>query len=177
MYYTYLIGWSSLDKYYYGVRFSKYSFVGDIWKTYFTSSKIVTKFREEHGEPDIIQVRKIFNNKRKAILWESSVLRRLNVRNNERWLNAASIPEHWNLNSGEPHNKGKSLTPEQKEKISKTRKKLGLGKKSEKYLPKHIGDDNIMRNPEYIKLYKEKITGRRMITNPDGTRSWFYPNK
>ena len=57
MYYTYLIGWSQPKKFYYGVRFSAKAQVSDLWKTYFTSSKKVSKFRKENGEPNVIQIR------------------------------------------------------------------------------------------------------------------------
>jgi hypothetical protein len=86
--YTYLIGWSNLNKFYYGVRYSINCNPSDLWKTYFTSSKKVAFFRKQHGEPDVIQVRKVFEKVDKAIIWEKKVLKRLNVLNEERWLNA-----------------------------------------------------------------------------------------
>jgi hypothetical protein len=42
----------------------------DFWKSYFTSSKYVQQLRDEHGEPDVIQIRKTFNNADSARLWE-----------------------------------------------------------------------------------------------------------
>ena len=87
MFYTYLVGWSKLDKFYYGVRYAANSSPSELWKTYFTSSNHVKKFREENGEPDLIQVRKIFNNPNKARLWENKVLKRIDVVNNGRFLN------------------------------------------------------------------------------------------
>ena len=60
--YTYLIGWSKLNKYYYGVRYAKNCHPSDLWTKYFTSSKYVKQFREENGEPDIIEIRKTFSN-------------------------------------------------------------------------------------------------------------------
>lgn len=86
-FYTYLIGWSNHNKYYYGVRFSKKSNPSELWVTYFTSSKYVKKFREEYGDPDIIQIRKKFNNVEKARLWEHKVLKKMNVVYNDKWLN------------------------------------------------------------------------------------------
>lgn len=85
--YTYLIGWSKLNKWYYGVRFSKNCNPGEIWNTYFTSSKYVKKFREEQGEPDVVEVRKTFENEHQARLWEHKVLKRLNAPKNDKWLN------------------------------------------------------------------------------------------
>jgi hypothetical protein len=87
MAYTYLIGWSHHNKWYYGVRYSKNCEIGDIWKTYFTSSKYVKKFREQFGEPDIVEIRKIFKNKQEALIWETKVLTRLKVIRDDKWLN------------------------------------------------------------------------------------------
>jgi ribosomal protein L37AE/L43A len=87
MNYTYLIGWSKYDKWYYGVRYSKYAHPSDLWKTYFTSSQYVKEFREKHGEPDIIQIRKTFNDAKSAKDWENRVLKRMNVTSNNKWLN------------------------------------------------------------------------------------------
>ena len=85
--YTYLIGWSFYNKFYYGVRYSKHCHPSDLWRTYFTSSKYVKQFREENGEPDIIQIRKIFNNSISARIYENKILKRLNVIHSSKWLN------------------------------------------------------------------------------------------
>lgn len=85
--YTYLVGWSKLNKWYYGVRYSKYATPSELWVKYFTSSKYVKIFRKKYGEPDVIQVRRIFDDKYKAILWEQKVLKRLNVEKNNKFLN------------------------------------------------------------------------------------------
>lgn len=86
--YTYRVGWSLFNKYYYGVRFAKGCHPDDLWNAYFTSSRHVKAFRKVHGEPDILEVRRIFgNNPRKAAEWEQTVLRRLNVEFNELYLN------------------------------------------------------------------------------------------
>lgn len=85
--YTYLIGWTIHNKWYYGVRFAKNCNPSDLWNTYFTSSKSVHNFRNQYGEPDIIQIRKIFDNENSARLWETKVLKRMNVINTDKWLN------------------------------------------------------------------------------------------
>lgn len=86
--YTYLIGWTEHNKWYYGVRYAKGCHPSDIWTKYFTSSKYVKNFRETYGEPDIVQVRKTFNNQTSALLWEEKVLRKINAHNKENFLNA-----------------------------------------------------------------------------------------
>lgn len=86
--YTYLIGWAKLDTWYYGVKYGKNSQPLQFWKTYFTSSKLVQKFIIDNGQPDVITIRKIFGNDPiKAVKWESTVLRRMNIPNNKKFLN------------------------------------------------------------------------------------------
>ena len=86
--YTYLIGWSHQDKYYYGVRYANQTNPqDDFWNKYFTSSNYVSECREEHGEPDIIQIRKTFETSEAAIKWEFDVLRRMKVLDRDDFLN------------------------------------------------------------------------------------------
>lgn len=87
MAYTYLIGWKKYNKFYYGVRFSKKSDPAELWVSYFTSSKHVKSFVKKYGDPDIIQIRKVFQDVNKARNWEQKVLKRMNVVNEEKWLN------------------------------------------------------------------------------------------
>lgn len=87
MKYTYLIGWSNLDTYYYGVRYSKHASPDELWIHYKTSSKYVDIFYKEHGDPDIIQIRKMFDDSDKAMKWESTVLRRMHMVDDTRFLN------------------------------------------------------------------------------------------
>ena len=88
-YYCYLIGWSKLNKYYYGARWSEKANPKDLWNGYYTSSKLVKIFKEQNGNPDIIQVRKTFNCKKKTQKWEKRVLKKLKAVSNEKWLNKA----------------------------------------------------------------------------------------
>lgn len=106
--YTYLIGWSRLNTWYYGVRYALKTkclyesgcHPDDLWVTYFSSSKHVKRFVDLHGDPDIIEVRKKFpassktpsNNEinelaSRALLWEEVVLTRIDAVNNPSWLN------------------------------------------------------------------------------------------
>lgn len=134
--YTYLIGWSNYNKYYYGVRFAKDVNPEELWVDYFTSSKHVKKFRQEVGEPDIIEVRKIFDSSEKARAWEHKVLRRLKVIKNNKWLNktdncsidpelalngARSIPNQETRKKMKKAHEGKRLSEETKAKISVSR--------------------------------------------------------
>src|SRR5574343_1948048 len=85
--YTYLIGWSSLNKWYYGVRYAKGCHPSDLFVSYFTSSKHVKKFIEINGNPDVIQVRKTFDSVMASREYESKVLLRLDVIHKQHWLN------------------------------------------------------------------------------------------
>lgn len=87
-YYTYLIGWSKLNTYYYGRRTNnKVSPEEDLWIFYFTSSKYVKDFVVKNGDPDIIQIRRKFINLNDCIQWECKVLRRLGIPKNIKFLN------------------------------------------------------------------------------------------
>jgi hypothetical protein len=85
--YTYLIGWKHHNMYYYGVRYAVNCNSEELWKTYFTSSKHVVDFRVKNGEPDIIEIRKTFDNATDAKFWETKVLRRIKANINPRFIN------------------------------------------------------------------------------------------
>lgn len=120
--YTYLIGWPKLGTYYYGVRFSKNCHPSELWVSYFTSSRHVTDFRLNNGEPSVIQVRRVFSNKETAIAWENKVLRRLKAHVHPKFLNKTNnvaicnTPEHYirlaqfNKNRGCPEHQKKILS-------------------------------------------------------------------
>jgi len=90
--YTYLIGWSNLGEYYYGVRYAQDCHPNDFWNEYYTSSAKVAEYREVYGEPDVIQIRKTFDNREAAIAWEAKVLRRMKVIKEDHWINQAAWP-------------------------------------------------------------------------------------
>ena len=90
--YVYLIGWQKYRMYYYGSRYSKHADPSDLWVTYKTSSVYVAKFCEQNGDPDIIQIRRIFTDdyeiaKEKALLWESKILKKMKCVDREDFLN------------------------------------------------------------------------------------------
>jgi len=85
--YTYLVGWSNYDLWYYGVRFAKGCNPNDLWVTYFTSSNRVKHTREQYGEPDVVEIRRVFKNQDSARVWEHKVLKRMKVIKNSKWLN------------------------------------------------------------------------------------------
>lgn len=97
--YCYFIGWPKLNKFYYGVKFGIDANPETFWKTYFTSSGLVTQYRELYGEPSVIKVRKIFDPniygsldsaQFAAITYETKVIRRMNMVLDNRFLNCSN---------------------------------------------------------------------------------------
>lgn len=136
--YTYLIGWSRHNKWYYGSetsRVNKIANPNNLWKTYFSSSVYVTEFRKIYGDPDIIEVRRTFLSSDDALIWEQKVLHRTNAVKSDKWLNRGNSGKTFSTtglsapNKGIPHkeetkykisqaNTGKKHTEETKRKIS-----------------------------------------------------------
>lgn len=85
--YTYLIRWTTLGQSYYGVRYARRCHPSELMTLYFTSSKRVKRLIEEHGLPDVIEIRQEFDSVAKARAWEHRVLRRLNVIDKDWWIN------------------------------------------------------------------------------------------
>jgi hypothetical protein len=97
--YCYFIGWPELNKFYYGVKFGIGANPKTFWKTYFTSSELVSQYRQQYGEPTIIEVRKIFdpmiygslnNAQLAATRHENIVIRRMNMIPEEKYLNCSN---------------------------------------------------------------------------------------
>ena len=102
--YTYVIGWSHLNKFYYGAQWNKKADPSALWKTYFTSSTAVKKFRELHGDPDVIEIRKEFGtDAAQCRNWEERMLRRLRKENTGKWLNRSAGSSKWFSPSGMVH--------------------------------------------------------------------------
>ena len=131
--YTYLLGWSKLNKFYYGVRFAKNCHPDELCKTYFSSSKYVKKIISENGLPNIIQIRKTFSDVNSARNWEHKVLKKLNVINDKKWINktdniSISLDSSVFVHTEETRKKkslshiGKKHSEETKRKISESQK-------------------------------------------------------
>jgi hypothetical protein len=89
--YTYLIGWSNLDKWYYGVRWVEGCHPNDFWKDYYTSSHYVKMFRDVFGEPDVIEIRKTFDSPEQARKWEFRVITKMKMSESKKWLNQTDL--------------------------------------------------------------------------------------
>jgi len=99
--YVYLIGWTKLDKWYYGCSYgkTKTAHPSQLWTTYFTSSKIVKNFRKVYGEPDVVKIRKTFQTAEQTQLWEAKVIHKMYMVDDIKFLNQRDM-------SGNFHNKG-----------------------------------------------------------------------
>lgn len=141
--YTYLVGWTAINKWYYGVRTAKTANPKDLWVSYFTSSKFVKKIRNQFGEPDVVKIRKTFSCSNEALIWELKVLTRLNAAENENWLNK--------------HNGGKNFST-----AGKTWEEILGEEKSKnmriirKHQPRNFSGLPGEKNPMYGKKHSEK---------------------
>lgn len=155
--YVYLIGWKALDVWYIGVRFKVNCDPGDLWNTYFTSSKHVKAFRQEHGEPDHIEILKEFNNSVDALEYEEKKLKELDVLKKSNWLNRNIGGHLFN-----------SRLKETREKISRSLKgkRSWLGKKHSEESKAKISKSLIGRK-DIEEIRKKKSLARMGDKNPN----------
>ena len=183
--YTYLIAWTDHNVFYYGVRWSS-TIEGktpeqDLWVDYFTSSKYVHEFREEHGEPDRIEVRKVFDSADRALEWEMKFLNKIKAIDNQNFLNQSCGNGVWKRRKGHNHSiktrnkisrslKGRKLSNETKRKLSEVR----LGKKLGPFTEEHKANiskalkgrnnwwnDKVNKNKDKIEKTRQKHLGSK----------------
>jgi len=181
--YTYLIGWSKIKKYYYGVRYANNCNPTDLWIKYFTSSSYVSEIRKLYGEPDIIQVRKTFATKEEAINWEVKVLKRMKVVLRKDFLNendVAAPPINNRIMSSTTKekisysNKGKPKSDEHKRKIKEARAKQDMSwRKNLKH--SQITIDKIKKARAKQIITEE--TKQKMSLAQFGERHWAFNKK
>ena len=155
--YTYLIGWTKHDLWYYGVQFGEKSEPSNLWNTYFTSSKKVQLLREDIGEPDVVEVRKHFSSPEKARAWETKVIRRLGAVQSSKWLNQTD-------NTGNFYWQGKRAprTKEHSEKIAAAHRGKGGRKISKEHARKlHEGRRKSTNSEEHIEAYRKANLGSK----------------
>jgi hypothetical protein len=157
--YTYLIGWSQHNLWYYGVRYASICHPNDLWQTYFTSSKYVKESRKLYGEPDIVTVRRVFNDKVTAIQWENKVLRRMNVLRSDNWLNR-NINGYMTSKPGKMNSMyGKKHTPETILKIQNAAKGKRHGKYNNMYGKTHTLEVKELLRDKAIGANNPQFTG------------------
>lgn len=153
--YTYLIGWSKLNLWYYGSEYAyktKVAHPNNLWTTYFTSSKLVKYTREICGEPDVVQIRRIFDTQKACQLWEDKVLKKMNVMNDEKWLNKTN-----NVNFN-------GMTDYQRLQISKAMKgkKRKNFKKTDAFMKSCL--NNVLKATEAIRGKPKSLEWRQKMT-------------
>lgn len=163
MAYTYLIGWTDQNKWYYGVRYKGDAKPSDLWATYFTSSKAVKRFRVKFGEPNIVQIRKVFDSREKAIVWEHKVLERMKVASDPRFLNmTANYALHKHIN-GEKLSKLLSDTLRGKAKSEITKKTLSIAAKKRWSKIDRTGTNNVGFQGYYVTPWGKFVTSQEAI--------------
>lgn len=89
--YTYLLTFIPTGQLYYGVRYREECHPDELFKTYFSSSRVVKKLISEYGvESFNYQIRRVFNSKQAARDWEQRLLIRIDAENNHNFLNQSN---------------------------------------------------------------------------------------
>jgi len=115
--YTYLIKCPN-GKSYYGYRSAnKTSPEDDLWKHYYTSSKLIAELREQYSDDEFIAtVDKTFETAEEAYDYETKFLKENDCVNSDDWVNQQCFPV-FNSNTGREH------TEEAKRKMSEAGKR------------------------------------------------------
>lgn len=188
--FTYLIGWSKQNIWYYGVRYKDGANPLHLWTKYFTSSKLVKNYRVIFGEPDVIQIRKTFSSKSDARLWESKVNRRLTVKS-EKFLNQFDGTEKFgtlgmvpaiDVRTGQSilvsqteyvENKGTKYKHHTTGRVNSDKIKADISKRNTGKVPVidiETGDAKVITTEEFYKLrdikYKALSEGRTLNIDP-----------
>jgi hypothetical protein len=150
--YTYLIRHKPTDRVYYGVRTAnKHEPQEDLWHQYFTSSPKIQQLIEETGQDSFdVEIRRVFKTKEQAVAWETRVLRRCRVLEDERWINqnvaGYIVPTEESRKKISDYHTGKAKSQEHKKNLSESQK--GKPKKSKAY-----------QTPEYRALMSKLKSG------------------
>ena len=136
----------------------------DLWVKYFTSSKFVKGFRKQHGEPDIVQIRRTFETAEEAVKWEERVLKKILPNNRERFLNKCvsgciMVGKEARLRVSESR-KGIPRSEETKRKISQSLKGLKRSAESLRNISK--AQTGKKRSEESIRKQRESSKGRKL---------------
>jgi hypothetical protein len=99
----------------------------DLWQHYFTSSPKVQQLIEETGQDSFdIEIRRVFNTKEQAVAWETRVLRRCRVLEDDRWINqnvaGYIVPTEESRKKISDFHKGKAKSEEHKKNLSESQK-------------------------------------------------------
>ncbi len=138
--------------------------------------------REEHGEPNIIEVRQIFNDSLQARDWEEKVIRRMNAVKDSRWLNKnpgngrfycaghseetrKKISEKISKKLRKKNTKKKILSKEHRQKISESMTGKKRGPRSEQTKQKISYTKTGKKRGPHSKEHREKIAAALKARN------------
>jgi hypothetical protein len=168
--YTYLIKHRPTGKVYYGVRSAnRVKPADDLWKHYFTSSPKIQQLIEETGKDSFdVEVRRMFETKEQAVLWETRVLRKCKVLEDDRWINqnvaGYIVPTEESRKKISDYHKDKPKSDEHKQKLSAAQKgkpKVNSKNKTPEYreLMSKLksGENNAMYGKHHSEETKAKI--------------------
>jgi hypothetical protein len=167
--YTYLIRHRPTGKVYYGYRSAnKTEPMDDLWNQYFTSSPKVQQLIEETGVDSFdVEIRRVFETKEQASNWETRVLQRCRVLEDDRWINqnvaGYIVPTEESRKKISEFHKGKPKTEEHKNKIRNANKgtKRPWAKNN---LPKDVaGEKNGMFGKKHSEEAKKKIGEKNRV--------------
>ena len=126
--YTYLIRHRPTGKVYYGYRSAnRVDPAQDLWTHYFTSSSKVQQLIEETGVDSFdVEIRRVFETKEQASSWETKVLRRCRVLEDDRWINqniaGYIVPTEESRKKISDYHKDKPKSEQHKQNLSKSQK-------------------------------------------------------
>lgn len=165
--YTYLIRHLPTNRVYYGVRSAnKLPPEQDLWHQYFTSSPKIQQLIEETGCDSFdVEIRRVFETREQAVAWETRVLRRCRVLEDDRWINqnvaGYIMPTEESRKKISDFHKGKPKSKEQIEKIrqsnvGKNKGKIATEDHRRKNSEAHKGE----KNGRYGKAVSEETRRR-----------------
>lgn len=173
--YTYIIECKPISKKYYGVRYAKGCKPDDLWKTYFTSSKIVRNLIETYGKESFeIQIDKEFETVEEAIDYEHQFIITNNLSSNPNWLN---VHRRKAIDFNDPviseklsiARKGRVTSEETKKKLSA----IGKGKKLSEETKRKISESSKGKTISQESIDKARESKKKSGKN-QGESHWTY---
>lgn len=189
--YTYSVTHKKTAIHYYGSRYSRGCSPDDLFKTYFTSCKIIHNLIKTEGISGfIIKIRKTFNDVFSCIAHENKFLKRIDARNNSKFFNRQNETIH--TNDGFILITNKSITirwPKEKTipqgfvtgnnnnrpSVTKGRKWIHnpITKESRMIKPEELIPEGFLpnRSPEFFTEHSKKLKSKEMMHINNGVES------
>jgi hypothetical protein len=199
--YTYLLKHKPTGKFYYGCRFAEGCHPSEFWNTYKTSSKYVKELLEQYGSDSFeYEIRKTFSDKNSARVWETKVLKKLNVVHRNDFLNMTDnisiSPEaaakgrkgkfgmfknsQKQIDAIKKANTGLKRSDEVKKKMSEAHKgnpTWNKGIPASEETKRKMAEARIGRKQpkEYADKMRVALTGRKLYVNELGQKKFCFP--